>query len=56
MSGHSWTVILTKGERYTVVTKSNNEESARELYRKSLGSRNEIWECRYEKLVHAVQE
>lgn len=56
MSGHSWLIILTNGNRYTVVTKSNNEESARELYRKSLGSRNEIYECRYEKFVHAVQD
>ena len=56
MPGHLWTIELLNGSKYNIVTKSNNEEAARESYRKSLGSVNEIYKCLYVDFVHVVQQ
>lgn len=55
MPGHLFEVTLIDGNKYNIVTKSNNEEAAREAYRRSLGSRNEIYTCLYIEFMHVVE-
>lgn len=55
MPGHSWTITTLNGQSYQFVTKSNSEEAARELCRKVLGSRNEIYKCKYGGFVTGVE-
>lgn len=47
MSGHLWRVTEINTSTYSVVTKQNNEEHARELFRKVLGSSKDIYEVKY---------
>lgn len=56
MPGHLWSIELLNGSKYNIVTKSNNEDSAREAYRLSLGSSNDIYECKYVDFIHVVQQ
>lgn len=40
---------------YRIVTNSNNEEAARRTFERSLGSRKNIYECKYIGFVHACE-
>jgi hypothetical protein len=55
MGGHLWSVIEKSGDKYLVVTTSDNETVARETFRKTLGSTINIEKVEYVSFVHAVQ-
>jgi hypothetical protein len=55
MTGHLWDVHELSGKSYLIVTKSNNEETARETFRKSLGSSVNIYKVKYVGFVSAIE-
>ena len=55
MPGHLWEISEINGDKYLIVTTSNNEEQARELFRKVLGSSADIYKVKYVSFVHAIE-
>lgn len=55
MGGHLWKVYTIKGT-YKMVIRSTNEEQAREMFRRVLGSSEQIEDIELCDFVHVVQE
>lgn len=55
MGGHLWKIQELNGDKYLIVTTSDNEQAARETFRKVLGSTINIYKVEYVSFVHAVQ-
>lgn len=54
MTGHLFIIIENK-KFYKVVTKSNNEEAAKNAFRKQMGSSLHELDCRYVGFVPVVE-
>jgi len=55
MPGHLFKITELNGDYYMIVTTSNNEEAARELFRKVFGSSANVYKVEYISFVHACQ-
>jgi len=58
MPGHLWSIteLFTDNHKdYLIVTKSNNEDAARETFRRSLGSSLNIYKVKYMGFVSAIE-